>query len=73
MSHGGLYSTEDVRRRAVQALERGIGVTHVAKAYGVHRGTLHRWLARYNLEGVKGLARQGERIPDRLNYSQVLD
>jgi transposase len=58
MSHGGLYSTVEVRRRAVQALERGIGVTHVAEAYGVHRATLHRWLARYDLEGVKGLARR---------------
>jgi len=58
MSHGGLYSTEEVRRRAVQALERGIGVAHVAEAYGVHRGTVHRWLVRYSLQGVQGLARQ---------------
>src|SRR6266568_3930462 len=58
MSHGGLYSTEEVRRRAVQALERGIGVTYIAQAYGVHRATLHRWLARYSLEGVNGLTRR---------------
>ena len=58
MSHGGLYSTEQVRRRAVQALKRGIAVTRVAEAYGVHRATLHRWLARYNLQGVNGLARR---------------
>jgi len=58
MSHGGLYSTEEVRSRAVQARERGIGVTHVAQVYGVHRATLHRWLARYAVEGVQGLARR---------------
>src|SRR5262249_47952404 len=58
MSHGGLYSTEEVRRRAIQAVERGIDVTQVAEAYGVHRGTLHRWLARYNLEGAQGLVRR---------------
>lgn len=35
-----------------------MGVTHVAEAYGVHRATLHRWLARYDLQGVNGLARR---------------
>lgn len=74
MSHGGLYSTEEVRRRAVQALERGIAVTHVAEAYGVHRGTLHRWLARYNLEGVQGLARRsGSGRPRKLTELEEAD
>lgn len=58
MSHGGLYSTEEVRRRAVEAVERGINVTQVADAYGVTRQTLHRWLARLDSEGMAGLARK---------------
>jgi transposase len=58
MSQGGLYSTQDVRLRAVQAVGRGISVTHVAKAYGVDRRTLQRWLSRYNSAGEPGLARQ---------------
>ena len=57
MSHGGLYSTYEVRRRAVQAVERGISVTQAADAYGVARRTIHRWLARYDREGEEGLAR----------------
>jgi transposase len=58
MSHGRLYSTEEVRRRAVEAVERGIGVTQVADAFGVDRRTLHRWLARVNDEGPAGLVRK---------------
>lgn len=58
MSHGGLYSTQEVRRRAVQAVERGVAVTQVAKVFGVDRRTLHRWLARYRGHGPLGLARK---------------
>jgi transposase len=57
MSHGGLYSTEEVRRRAVHAVERGLTITQVADAYDVDRRTLYRWLARYDRDGELGLAR----------------
>lgn len=58
MSHGRPYSTEEVRLRAVEAVERGVGVTQVADAFGVDRRTLHRWLARFDGEGPSGLARK---------------
>ncbi len=58
MSQGGLYSTQEVRGRAVQAVERGLNVIEVATAYGVDRRTIHRWLARYDADGEDGLARQ---------------
>jgi len=58
MSHGGLYSTQEVRVRAVQAVERGMSIVQVADAYGVDRRTLHRWLARFDREGEEGLARR---------------
>jgi transposase len=55
---GGVYSTREMRIRAVQAVMRGVSVIHVAGAYGVDRRTLHRWLARYKREGEKGLERK---------------
>jgi len=57
---GTPYSTYDVRVRAVQAvIESGLSVPGVAKAYGTHRATLYRWLARYELEGgPAGLVRR---------------
>jgi transposase len=58
MSHGRLYSTEDVRRRAVQAVQRGMKITQVAQAFGVERRTLHRWLLRFDQDGEQGLARR---------------
>jgi len=58
MSHGRQYATEDLRRRAVEAVERGIGITQVADAFGVDRRTLHRWLVRFNGEGAAGLVRR---------------
>lgn len=58
MSHGRLYSTQEMRRRAVEAVERGMGVTQVAAAYGTDRRTIHRWLVRYDCEGERGLLRR---------------
>jgi transposase len=68
MSHGRLYSTLDVRVRAVQAVERGMPVTQVADAYGVDRRTLQRWLARFDDEGETGLRRRpGSGRPRKLD------
>jgi len=58
MSQGGLYSTLEVRRRAIQAVERGMAVAQVSAAYGVNRRTVHRWLNRYIAEGDQGLERR---------------
>jgi len=57
MQHA-IYSTQEVRVRAVQAVLDGLTVVQVAKAFQVERTTLHRWLARYHAQGgVDGLQR----------------
>lgn len=52
------YSTVEVRVRGVQAVLAGTPVVHVARALGVERTTLHRWLCRYREEGDPGLRRR---------------
>jgi len=53
------YSTYQVRCRAVTAVLNGRPASTVAETYGVHRGTVYRWLARYREEdGVAGLTRR---------------
>jgi|SRR5215469_2223258 len=57
MSELAIYSTFEVRLRAVEAVERGVPQIQVARAYGVDRSTLYRWLVNYDHEGVDGLYR----------------
>ena len=52
------YSTLDVRIRAVKAVQGGMAVGQAARAHGVDRTTLHRWLRRYHVEGDLGLQRR---------------
>jgi transposase len=54
--HG--YSTLEVRVRAVKAVRQGIPVSHAARAFGVDRTTLHRWLLRHDKAGDVGLRRK---------------
>jgi transposase len=52
---GAVYSTYDVRVRAVDAVVHGqLPITVVAQAYGTDRSTVHRWVSRYH-EGGKSL------------------
>jgi transposase InsO family protein len=44
------------RYRAVLEVLSGIPVVEVAERYGVARQTVHRWMARYQANGVSGLA-----------------
>jgi len=53
-----VYSTYEVRVRAVEAIERGMPKQYVASAYGVDRRTLYRWLKKFNQGGYDGLIRQ---------------
>ena len=54
-----VYSTLDVRIRAVQAVRDGTSVVEVAKCYRTHRATVHRWVQRYQeCRGVRGLVRK---------------
>jgi transposase len=52
-----IFSTYEVRVRAVEAVQRGLSRSHVALAYGIDRTTLYRWLARYDQNGYEGLER----------------
>jgi len=63
-----MYSNYDLRCRAVRAVvEQGMPVVSVAKAYGVGRSTLYRWLERYKNEGEEGLLRRpGSGRPPKL-------
>ena len=51
----GVYSTYELRVRAVEAWSRGLPAGEVADAYGVDRTTLYRWHKRYESHGEKGL------------------
>jgi transposase len=44
------------RYRAVLEVLSGIPVTEVAERYGVARQTVHRWMSRYEADGISGLA-----------------
>ncbi len=44
------------RYRAVLEVLSGIPVIEVADRFGVARQTVHRWMSRYQAEGVSGLA-----------------
>jgi transposase len=53
-----MYSTYDVRVRAVDAVVHGrLAVTVVARAYGTDRSTIHRWVSRYQEGGQACLQR----------------
>jgi transposase len=54
----GVYSTFEMRCRAVAALGCGLPVGEVADAYGVDRTTLFRWQQRFAAQGQIGLERR---------------
>jgi transposase-like protein len=58
-------SVPEQRYQAVLAvLSEGRAVMEVASQWGVNRRTLHRWLARYEAEGLEGLPDRSHR-PER--------
>jgi transposase InsO family protein len=55
-------SVSEQRYKAVLAvIADGRTVTEVARDQGVHRQTLHRWLARYEGDGLEGLSNRSHR------------
>jgi len=54
----GRYSTLEMRSGAVLAVERGQPAGQVARAYGVDRTTLFRWVRRFIKDGTRGLERR---------------
>jgi transposase len=53
-----VYSTLDIRVRAVRAVLAGERISVVAKAYQVDLSTLHRWMNRRKESGESGLQRR---------------
>ena len=52
-----VYSTLDVRIRAVRAVQSGERIATVARSFQIHPATLHRWLVRRRDSGESGLNR----------------
>ena len=56
-----LSVTEQRYQAVLAVISDGETVSGVAARYGVHRKTLHQWLARYEAEGLEGLADRSHR------------
>src|SRR3954451_22697351 len=56
-----VLSVVEQRLDAVRAVLDGGDVVEVAASVGVHRATVHRWIARYLLEGLPGLSDRSHR------------
>jgi transposase len=54
----GTHLPTNVRELAIEAVQNGIPKSAVAKAYGVSRLTIYRWLERFEVEGPEGLERK---------------
>ena len=53
--------TEQKYQAILAVVGDGRTVSEVAAQFGVNRRTVHRWLARYEAEGLEGLAEQSHR------------
>jgi transposase InsO family protein len=56
-----VLSIVEQRLDAVRAVLDGAPLSEVAVAVGVHRATLHRWVARYLVDGLPGLSDRSHR------------
>ena len=57
-------SVVEQRYQAVLAvISEGVPVVEVASRFGVSRQTVHRWLGRYEREGLAGLVDRSHRPP----------
>ncbi len=54
----GTHLSAEVRERAVKAVREGMPTSTVAKAHGVSRVTVFRWVRRFESEGSRGLRRR---------------
>ncbi len=62
MSHRNARLTTHGRRLLVERVRfQGMPVAHVAKAMGISRQCAHRWVARFDAEGVEGLQDRSSR------------
>ncbi|MET8117791.1 leucine zipper domain-containing protein [Micromonospora sp. NPDC005291] len=56
-----VLSVVEQRLDAVRAVLAGSDVMEVAASFGVHRSTVHRWVGRYLIEQLAGLADRSHR------------
>ncbi|MFP5252925.1 MAG: helix-turn-helix domain-containing protein [Actinomycetes bacterium] len=56
-----VLSVVEQRLDAVRAVLGGADVVEVAAQVGVHRSTLHRWVARYLVDQIAGLSDRSHR------------
>ena len=56
-----VLSVVEQRLDAVRAVLGGMDVVEVAELAGVHRSTVHRWVARYLAGGIGGLGDRSHR------------
>lgn len=62
------YSTVEIRRGAVEAVNRGVPLVQVAESYNVDRITVYRWVKRFDECGDGGLKRRvGSGRPRKLD------
>ena len=80
MSHRNARLTTHGRRLLVERVRfQGMPVAHVAKAMGVSRQCAHRWVARFDAEGLDGLEdrssrpRQSPRRTDPATVARILE
>jgi transposase-like protein len=63
---------EDLRRRVVEAVQKGLSQTEVARVFGVARGTVSRWMGMVEREGRRALKAQRRGRPERFTpYNEL--
>ena len=64
---------EDLRRRVVEAVQKGLSQTEVARVFGVARGTVNRWMGMVERAGQRALKarRRGRPAVSRLKPHQA--
>lgn len=69
-----IYSTYEIRLRAVRAVAEGLRLGKVAETYGIDRTTLYRWVKRYRQAGDESLRRRpGSGRPRKLQELSEAD
>lgn len=56
---------EDLRRRVVEAVQKGLSQSEAARVFGVARGTVNRWMGLQEREGSRGLKARPRGRPRR--------
>src|SRR5260370_28122926 len=54
---------EDLRRRVVEAVQKGLSQTEAAQVFGLARGTVSRWMGLVERIGRRGLKARRRRRP----------